>query len=40
VCIMREQDNSSKGFGFVCFLDSQDAQKALDHYCRVESDAR
>ena len=29
---MRQEDGTSKGFGFVCFRDWHDAQQALDRY--------
>lgn len=32
MAIMRHEDNKSKGFGFVCYKDWQDAEKALTSF--------
>lgn len=32
VAIMRDEEGKSKGFGFVCFKEWQDAQKALNTF--------
>ena len=32
VALMRDEEHKSKGFGFVCFKDWQDAQKALNAF--------
>ena len=32
VVIMKQEDGTSKGFGFVCFRDWHDAQQALDRF--------
>lgn len=34
-CVMRTQDGTSRGFGFVCFNNWQDAKKALDHFKKL-----
>lgn len=33
--VMKDENGKSKGFGFVCFVDWQDAQKALEHFKRL-----
>lgn len=38
VCIMRDETGISKQFGFVCFVKSEDAQKALDHFCVTDKE--
>ena len=35
--IMRDSDGNSKGFGFVCFSDSQAAEKATQFVMRSET---
>jgi polyadenylate-binding protein len=37
--IMRDESGKSKQFGFVCFRQSQDAQKALDHFSAAKENA-
>jgi polyadenylate-binding protein len=38
VAIMRDGTGVSKGFGFVCFEDSSSAEKATQHYQRLDAD--
>ena len=35
---MRNADGSSRGFGFVCFCDWQDAKRALDHFKKLSEE--
>lgn len=34
-CVMKDAAGASKGFGFVCFVNWQDAKKALDHFQKL-----
>lgn len=36
---MRDENGKSKQFGFVCFKQSDDAQKALDHFSAAKENA-
>lgn len=37
-CVMKNSDGTSKGFGFVCFVNWQDAKKALDHFKKLSEE--
>ena len=37
-CVMRDEEKKSKGFGFVCFKNSVDAKKALDHFKKLSDE--
>lgn len=36
--VMKDEAGKSRGFGFVCFVNWQDAQKALDHYKKLSEE--
>lgn len=36
--VMKDEGGKSKGFGFVCFVDWQDAQKAIDHFKKLSEE--
>jgi len=36
--VMKHQDGTSRGFGFVCFVNWQDSKKALEHYKKLSDE--